>query len=90
VNKEYGLKKGKGEEGGGGGGGGGGGHVLARCGTVFRVSVVMGAAVPAASCRWGLRPCCPGVGRCLSRVIIIISMPRWAMNKATILFLQCR
>ena len=40
---------------------------LARCGTVFPVSAVVGAAVPAAVCRWGLCPC-PGVGRCLSRV----------------------
>jgi len=38
---------------------------LARCGTVFSVSAVVGAAVPAAVCRWGLCPCCPGVGRCL-------------------------
>ena len=29
---------------------------------------VVGAAVPAAVCRWGLCPCCPGVGRCLSGV----------------------
>ena len=35
---------------------------LARCGTVFPVSVVVGAAVPAAVCRWGLCPQCPGVG----------------------------
>jgi len=41
---------------------------LARCGTVFPVSAVVGAAVPAAVCRWGLCPCCPGVGRCLSGV----------------------
>jgi len=34
---------------------------LARCGTVFPVSVVVGAAVPAAVCRWGLCPRCPGV-----------------------------
>jgi len=27
-----------------------------------------GGAVPAAVCRWGLCPCCPGVGRCLSGV----------------------
>jgi len=27
---------------------------LARCGTVFPVSAVVGAAVPAAVCRWGL------------------------------------
>jgi len=43
---------------------------LARCGTVFPVSAVVGAAVPAAVCRWGLCPCCPGVGRCLSGVYI--------------------
>jgi len=36
--------------------------------TVFPVSAVVGAAVPAAVCRWGLCPCCPGVGRCLSGV----------------------
>jgi len=43
---------------------------LALCGTVFPVSAVVGAAVPAAVCRWGLCPCCPGpdVGRCLSGV----------------------
>jgi len=41
---------------------------LTRCGTVFPVSVVMGAAVLAAVCRWGLCPCCPNVGRCLSGV----------------------
>ena len=38
---------------------------LARCGTVFPVSAVMGVAVPAAVCRWGLCSCCPGVGRSL-------------------------
>ena len=38
---------------------------LARCGTVFPVSVVVGAAVPAAVCRWGLCSRCPGVGRSL-------------------------
>jgi len=32
---------------------------MARCGTVFPVSAVVGAAVPAAVCRWGLRPSCP-------------------------------
>jgi len=32
------------------------------------VSAVVGAAVPAAVCRWGLCPCCPAVGRCLSGV----------------------
>jgi len=32
---------------------------------MFPLSVVMGAAVPAAVCRWGLCPRCPGVGRCL-------------------------
>jgi len=36
------------------------------------VSAVVGAAVPAAVCRWGLAPCCPDVGRCLSGVNIII------------------
>jgi len=41
---------------------------LTRCGTVFPVSAVVGAAVPATVCRWGLFPCCPGVGRCLSGV----------------------
>ena len=41
---------------------------LARCGTVFPMSAVVGAAVPAAVYRWGLWPCCPGVGRCLSGV----------------------
>ena len=43
---------------------------LACCGTVFPVSVVVGAAVPAAVCRWGLCPCCPSVARCLSGVNI--------------------
>jgi len=32
------------------------------------MSAVVGAAVPAAVCRWGLCSCCPGVGRCLSGV----------------------
>jgi len=32
--------------------------------------LVVGAAVPAAVCRWGLCPRCPGVGRCLSGVNI--------------------
>jgi len=32
------------------------------------VSVVVGAVVTAAVCRWGLCLCCPGVGRCLSGV----------------------
>jgi len=32
------------------------------------VAAVVGAAVPAVVCRWGLCPCCPGVGRCLSGV----------------------
>jgi len=41
---------------------------LARCGSVFPVSAVVGAAVPAAVCRWGLCPCCPDVGWCLSGV----------------------
>jgi len=41
---------------------------LARCGTVFPMSAVVGAAITAAVGRWGLCPCCPGVGRCLSRV----------------------
>ena len=41
---------------------------LARCGTLFLMSAVVGAAVPAAVCRWGLCSCCPGVGRCLSGV----------------------
>jgi len=36
--------------------------------TVFAVTVVVRAAVPAAMCRWGLCPRCPGVGRCLSGV----------------------
>ena len=51
---------------------------LARCGTVFPVSVV-GAAVPAAVCRWGLRSRCPGVGRCFGGMLIIIRK-----NKSTI------
>jgi len=34
--------------------------------------VVVGAAVPAAMRRWGLCSRCPGVGRCLSGVNIII------------------
>jgi len=41
--------------------------------TVFPVSVVVGVAVPAAVCRWGLCSRCPGVGRCLSGVNIIIT-----------------
>jgi len=32
-----------------------------RCGTVFPVSVVVGVAVPAAACCWGLCSRCPGV-----------------------------
>jgi len=32
------------------------------------VSAMVGAAVPAAVCRWGLCPCCPDVGRCLSGI----------------------
>jgi len=40
----------------------------ARYGTVFPVSVVAKAAAPAAVCRWGRRPRCAGVGRCLSGV----------------------
>ena len=39
---------------------------LARCGTFIAVSMVCGAAVPAAVGRWGLCPRCPGVGRSLS------------------------
>jgi len=46
---------------------------LARCGTVFPVSVVVGAAVPAAVCRWGL---CPALSWCeevsFGGVLIII------------------
>jgi len=38
--------------------------------TVFPLSVVVGAAAPAAVCRWGVCPQCPGVGRCLSGVYI--------------------
>jgi len=48
---------------------------LARCGTVFPVSVVVGAAVPAAVCRRGLCPCCPGAGRCFLGVIISSALP---------------
>jgi len=43
---------------------------LARCETVFPVSVVVGAAVPAAMRRWGLCPRSPVVGSCLSGVFI--------------------
>ena len=44
-----------------------------RCGTVPALSVVVlstmvGAAVPAAACRWGLCPRCPGGERCFSGV----------------------
>jgi len=48
---------------------------LARCVTVFPLSVVVGAAAPAAVCRRGMCPCCPGVGgvsRLLGINIIII------------------
>jgi len=41
---------------------------LARCWTVFPVSAVVGAVVPAAVCRWGLCPCCSDVGRGLSGI----------------------
>jgi len=51
---------------------------LTRCGTVFPVSVVVvlpvfavvGAAVPAAVCRWALWPRFPGVRRCRSGVYL--------------------
>ena len=43
---------------------------FARSGTVFPVSVVVGAAVPAAVCRWGLCSRCPGVGKFLSGVYL--------------------
>ena len=43
---------------------------LARRGTAFPVSMVVGAAEPAAVCRWGLCPRCPGVGMCLLGVYI--------------------
>jgi len=36
------------------------------------VSVVVGAAMPAAVCRWGLRSRCRGVGRSLGGILIII------------------
>ena len=42
----------------------------ARCETVFALSVVVGAAVPATVCRWWLCSRCPGVRRCLSGVNI--------------------
>jgi len=35
-------------------------------GLCFPASAVVRAAVPAAVCLWGLCPCCPDVGRCLS------------------------
>ena len=35
---------------------------------------VVGAAVPAAVCCWGLCSCCSGVGRCLSGVYISSSL----------------
>ena len=43
--------------------------------SVFPMSVVVGAAVPAAVCRWGLCSRCPGMGRCLWGVNIIICPP---------------
>jgi len=45
-------------------------------GLFFPVSVVVGAAVPAAVCRWRLCPRCPGVGRCLSGVYLSSSSAR--------------
>jgi len=36
--------------------------------TVFPVSALVGAAVRAAVCRWGLSLCCPDARRCLSGV----------------------
>jgi len=38
--------------------------------TALPVFAVVGAAVPAAVCRWGLCRCCPDVGRCLSGVYV--------------------
>ena len=50
------------------------GGVLVVCLCVWPVSLFtrlsVGAAVPTPVCRWGLCPCCPGVGRCLSGVNI--------------------
>jgi len=42
--------------------------------TAFPVSVVLRAAVPAAVCRWGLCPRCPGVRSCLSGVYLSSSV----------------
>jgi len=52
---------------------------LARCGTVFPVSAVVGAAVPAAVCRWGLARAVlmwGGVSRSGVNIIIIIAEGR--------------
>jgi len=59
------------------------GGALARSGTVFPVSMVVGASVPAAVCRWGLCPHCPCVGRCLSWVNIPSSQPPHAHRTPT-------
>ena len=37
---------------------------------MFPVSVMVGKAVLAVVCRWGLCLCCPGVGKCFSGVNI--------------------
>ena len=51
---------------------------LAHCGTVFSMSVVVGAAVPTTVCRWGLCSRCPGVGKCLRGILIIaLLVARW-------------
>jgi len=48
---------------------------LARYGTVFPVSVVVGAAVPAAVCRWGAVPALSWCGEVSLRVKISTSIP---------------
>jgi len=48
---------------------------LARCGTVFSVSAVVGVAVPAAVCRWGLARAVlmwGGVSRGYTIIILVV------------------
>jgi len=54
---------------------GGHSHDTGREGTTVMMSVVLGAAVLAAVCRWGLCPRCPGVGRCLLGVNMSSASP---------------
>jgi len=50
-------------------------YVYTACETLFPVFLLLGAAVPAAVCRWGMCSRCPGVGMCLA--VVYLSSSAW-------------